>query len=96
MAIVSIAQANDVKQITSKNEPFTCLLHENCPFEADVLKQNGQCIGVALIQQRSFARKRRQHIAEFALSQEYGCPVRVFHNEDKARQWLSKRLLQQQ
>lgn len=92
MAILQIQEPQELQQIMEKDEPFTCLLYQDCPCDAATFQQQTRCAGIALLAKRSFARRRRKHIIELALSRDFGCPVRLFTDEDRARQWLAKQL----
>ncbi|MGJ3239119.1 MAG: hypothetical protein ACFE0Q_10480 [Anaerolineae bacterium] len=91
MNIIEITRHDDLTTLAQVNASFACLLSEDCPCEMHQLQKSGDCAGVAIVGHCS-KRARRKILTEYALSQSYGCPVRLFDDAQQARQWLSARL----
>ncbi len=91
MNVLKISQSQELANIVQQSAPFVCLLHDDCHCNVGHF-QNSNCVALAIVGRRVATVRRGKYFVERELSQQYGCPVRLFKNEAKAEQWLKKHL----
>ena len=92
MNILHISHNEELNMIKEQLDPFACLLQDEFPCTAKLFRDCTSCISIALVGRGIGSVRRGKQLIEMELSKQYGCPVRLFKNEDQAQEWLTSKL----